>query len=83
MTPGAQDGLRTGEVARLFDVAEYRLANLIRFRQIDVPPVVNGRRVWRPQDVDAARRVLVAKGVTVAMTAVPAAAVATTTDVRS
>lgn len=56
-------GLRTGEVARLLDVAEHRIANLIRFRLIAPPEVVGGRRVWRPHDVEAARRTLVDRGV--------------------
>lgn len=59
-------GLRTGEVARLLDVAEHRIANLVRFRLIEPPVIVNGRRIWRPQDVEAARRALVARGMIVA-----------------
>jgi DNA-binding transcriptional MerR regulator len=66
-------GLRTGEVARLLDVAEHRIANLIRFRLIPAPEIVGGRRIWRPEDVEAARRVLIARGV------IPAVA----TEVRS
>lgn len=66
-------GLRTGEVARLLDVPEHRIANLIRFRLIEAPEIVGGRRIWRPHDVEAARRVLIARGV------VPAVA----TEVRS
>ena len=56
-------GLRTGEVARLLDVAEHRIANLIRFRLIEAPEIVGGRRVRRPDDVEAARRALIARGV--------------------
>lgn len=58
-----EGGLRTGEVARLLDVAERRVVNLIRHRLIGAPPIVGGRRLWRSIDVEAARRVLVARGV--------------------
>jgi hypothetical protein len=60
--PSPTRGLRTGAVAEILGVPEHRLANLIRHRLIETPPLVAGRRVWRRADVDAARRVLVARG---------------------
>ena len=61
-TSRAPHALRTGAVAEILGVPEHRLANLIRHRLIVAPPLVAGRRVWRRTDVDAARRVLVARG---------------------
>lgn len=43
----SQTGLRTGEVARLLDVAEHRIANLVRFRLIAAPSIVAGRHPFR------------------------------------
>ncbi|MCE9638368.1 MAG: hypothetical protein K8T90_21920 [Planctomycetes bacterium] len=56
-------------MAAILGVPEHRLTNLIRHRLIDAPPLVAGRRVWRRANIEAARRVLVARG---AIPSVPA-----------
>ncbi len=48
----------TGEIARLLDVPEYALQNLIRHRIIEPPELVVGRRCWTEDDMDRARNAL-------------------------
>lgn len=51
----------TGEVARSHGLAEGQLQALIRHRAELQPPLVRGRRRWRPEDVERLRAVLAAR----------------------
>jgi len=52
----------TAEAARALGVQEYTLTALVRFARIAPPQTVAHRRLWSPEDIEAAKRVLVERG---------------------
>lgn len=49
------DELTTGEVARRLGVTEQRIQTVLRSTPGLRPPLVSGKRRWRPEDVRALR----------------------------
>jgi DNA-binding transcriptional MerR regulator len=56
-------GMSTGAVALQLGVREITIQNLVRYQLVPAPPMLAGRRIWRAEDVERVRAVLVRRGV--------------------
>lgn len=51
--PAPEDQPTTGEVARRLGVSEARVQTVLRTTPAIRPPLVSGKRRWRPEDIRA------------------------------